>query len=97
MQWENVDLEEGQIDIPAKGGWGPKSQCECTLPIRHDGGTLEFHQRGGGTEVDWTSRFTIPIPFLGETLARVATRNAVEQFTQLLLNAKRELERGGGG
>ena len=23
MQWENVDLEEGQIDIRAKGGWRP--------------------------------------------------------------------------
>ena len=33
MQWENVDLEEGQIDIRAKGGWRPKSHSERTVPI----------------------------------------------------------------
>ena len=66
---------------------------ETNLPIHHEGGSLRFHERGPGTEIDWVSLFSIPVPLLGGALARLAATNLTAAFTQLLLNAKSELER----
>ena len=65
---------------------------ECTLPIVHEGGRLSFFERGDGTEIDWVSDFSVPIPIAGGALGRIAALQLTEAFTRLLLRAKAALE-----
>jgi uncharacterized protein YndB with AHSA1/START domain len=65
---------------------------ESTLPIRHHGGRLRFTARGAGTEIEWTSRFEVPVPLLGRALGPVARQTLTTAFTDLLLAAKLRLE-----
>jgi len=77
--------------------WHPPVDFEYTirrtpLPLRHAGSRLTFTPRGGGTDVEWTSRFTVPIPVLGRLLERRAKRAYETAFAALLADAKARLE-----
>jgi uncharacterized protein YndB with AHSA1/START domain len=65
---------------------------ESSLPILHHGGGLTLAARDGDTEIDWQTRFEIPIrglgPILGPPMAWVLGR----VFKQLLAATKRRLE-----
>jgi len=77
--------------------WDPPVEFEYTirrtsLPLRHAGSRLRFTPRDGGTDVEWTSRFTVPIPLLGRLLERRAKRLYENAFGALLAEAKARLE-----
>ncbi|MDC0680092.1 SRPBCC family protein [Sorangium atrum] len=65
---------------------------ESTQPLRHQGSRLRFTPRGEGTEIDWTSRFDIPLPLVGKPLGSLARRMFIAAFTELLLAEKARLE-----
>lgn len=65
---------------------------ECNLPIDHEGGSLRLIERGDGTEIEWVTRFTIPVPLLGKALAQISVLQLTDQFNKLLLRTKRDLE-----
>jgi len=78
--------------------WDKPSHFEYTIrsasmPIRHEGSCLMFKVVDGGTDVEWTSRFRIPIPILGGFLGAKAAKIYKKAFTRLLAAAKAELER----
>lgn len=65
---------------------------EASLPIRHEVSRLTFTAAAGGTEVEWTSRFAIPIPLIGGFLGAKAEKLYAKAFTGLLTAAKSRLE-----
>ncbi|KYF68111.1 hypothetical protein BE11_15920 [Sorangium cellulosum] len=65
---------------------------ESTQPLRHHGSRLRFTPRGDGTEVDWTSRFEIPLPLVGRVLGPLSRQIFIAVFTELLLAEKARLE-----
>jgi len=67
----------------------------ASMPIRHEGSRLTFTEVGGGTDVQWSSRFTIPVPILGGLLGAAAERLYSKAFTTLLETARVQLERPG--
>jgi len=80
--------------------WEPPSAYEymireCSLPVVHHGGRLSLTPQGGGTVVEWTSRFEIPMPLVGGVVASVARRILAKTFSDFLLRAKKRVEGGG--
>jgi hypothetical protein len=65
---------------------------EASLPIRHEVSRLSFTAAAGGTDVEWTSRFEIPIPIIGGFLGAKAEKLYSKAFTGLLIAAKARLE-----
>ena len=65
---------------------------EASMPIRHEVSRLTFTAAGGGTDVEWTSRFAIPIPIIGGFLGAKAEKLYSRAFTGLLTAAKARLE-----
>jgi uncharacterized protein YndB with AHSA1/START domain len=65
---------------------------KASLPIRHEVSRLTFTAAGGGTDVEWTSRFAIPIPIIGRFLGAKAGKLYSTAFTGLLAAAKARLE-----
>jgi uncharacterized protein YndB with AHSA1/START domain len=65
---------------------------KASLPIRHEVSRLTFTAAGGGTDVEWTSRFRIPIPVFGGYLGAKAEKLYSKAFTGLLSAAKAQLE-----
>jgi len=65
----------------------------ASMPIRHESSCLSFTEVGSGTDVQWSSRFSIPIPILGGLLGAAAERLYSKAFAALLATAKAQLER----
>jgi hypothetical protein len=65
---------------------------KASMPIRHHGSRLLFTVADGGTDVEWTSRFRIPIPILSGFLGARAERLYSKAFHGLLIAAKAQLE-----
>jgi Polyketide cyclase / dehydrase and lipid transport len=65
---------------------------KASMPICHQGSRLSFTVAGGGTDVEWTSRFNIPVPILGGLLGAMAATLYSKAFTGLLTAAKARLE-----
>jgi len=65
---------------------------EASFPIRHEVSGLTFTAAAGGTDVEWTSRFAIPIPIIGGYLGAKAEKLYSKAFTGLLTAAKARLE-----
>jgi hypothetical protein len=65
----------------------------ASLPIQHQGSRLSFAAANGGTDVEWSSRFRIPIPILGGLLGTRAAKLYTNAFTSFLTAAKDRLER----
>ena len=70
--------------------WQRPSYFEYT--IRHEVSRLTFTAAAGGTDVEWTSRFEIPIPIIGGFLGAKAEKLYSKAFTGLLIAAKARLE-----
>ncbi len=64
----------------------------ASMPIRHEGSRLSFTAVEGGTDVQWTSRFTIPFPLAGGFLGMMAARLYTKAFTGFLSAAKVQLD-----
>jgi uncharacterized protein YndB with AHSA1/START domain len=65
---------------------------KASMPIRHEVSRLTFTAAAGGTDVEWTSRFAIPIPVIGGFLGAKAEKLYCKAFTSLLAAAKARLE-----
>jgi hypothetical protein len=65
---------------------------ESSLPIVHHGGGLTLAARDGATEVDWQTRFEVPIPGLGGVSARAMGWILGRVFNRLLAAAQARLE-----
>ncbi len=65
---------------------------ESSLPVAHEGGRVVLTPGAGGTDVEWTTRFQVPVPVVGPLLGYLAERIFVRAFTQLLRRAKSKLE-----
>ena len=66
---------------------------KASMPIHHEGSRLSFAAADGGTNVQWSSRFSIPIPILGIFLGATAAKLYSKAFTGLLTAAKAQLEK----
>ena len=64
------------------------------LRIDHELGRVDLVPRGEGTEVSWTTTFTLPVPLVGGTLAKGLRVVVQHQFNEILLWLKDDLERG---
>ena len=65
---------------------------KCTLPLRHEGGRLDFIARGEGTEIDWNSWFYMDVPLVKKAATANTAQILTAEFTRLLLQAKGILE-----
>jgi hypothetical protein len=65
------------------------------LRLEHRLGECELIERGGGTEVRWTTTFTVPIPIVGPRLAKVLRLVMQHTFNEILLWVKDDLEQQG--
>jgi len=65
---------------------------ECTLPIRHEIGRMQFTATDRGTHVHWLSRFEMPVPVVGGLLARACHRIFGRVFQGALSEARARLE-----
>jgi uncharacterized protein YndB with AHSA1/START domain len=65
---------------------------KSSVPIRHERSRLTFRVVDTETEVEWTSRFEIPIPVVGRLMGIWAQRLYATAFINLLLAAKSRLE-----
>jgi hypothetical protein len=65
---------------------------KASMPIDHRGSRLSFTAINGGTNVEWTSRFRVPIPIVGGILGAAGARLYSKAFTNLLNAAKIQLE-----
>jgi hypothetical protein len=66
---------------------------EAPVPVRHEEGRMRFTANGAGTDVEWTSRFTIPVPLVGGLLGKVAGGVFSKAFRGLLTAARAKLEK----
>jgi len=66
---------------------------KSNLPLEHEGGSLHFHHRGDGTEIDWVTRFTVPVPVVGGALSQIVCTSLTTELTKVLMRAKDTLER----
>ncbi|MGO8998353.1 MAG: SRPBCC family protein [Polyangiaceae bacterium] len=65
---------------------------ESSLPVRHEGGSVRFLPKTGGTDVEWTTRFSVPVPLVGTALGKAARGLFTHVFRDLLLAARAKLE-----
>lgn len=65
---------------------------ECSLPMRHFGGRLSFSPSTNGTDVEWTTRFEIPVPIAAMAFEPIAARLLKNAFNGILNASKRRLE-----
>jgi len=63
------------------------------LPLRHEIGWMQFATADEATEVEWRSRFEIPIPMVGKVMEIAAGRWSKAGFLKLLARARKEIER----
>lgn len=65
---------------------------ETSMPMRHRSGRLELTARGEGTEVNWTTRFEMTVPFGKGLVGAVSEGFASVMFTTFLLAEKARIE-----
>lgn len=65
------------------------------LPIRHERGWMDVVREGGGTRVDWRSRFEVTLPLLGPLLAPLVALRIRAGFERVLARAARTLAAAG--
>lgn len=64
------------------------------LRIEHELGRVELVPRGDGTEVIWTTTFSVPVPLVGGLLAKALRIAMQHQFNEILFWLKDNLESG---
>jgi uncharacterized protein YndB with AHSA1/START domain len=61
--------------------------------IRHESGRMQLRQIADGTEVTWTSTFTVPLPLVGRIAEGVGGKLSELMFTAILHDIDRQLTR----
>ncbi len=69
---------------------------KCTFPMRQELGRIDLIPRGDGTEIHWITRFEIPTPIIGPLLGKLARFIFQYFFYESLMEAKANIEEGGG-
>lgn len=77
-------------DGVVRGGYEYRIR-KANLPIEHQHGRVQVIARHTGTEVDWQSVFSTPVPVLGSVMDRMIQPLVVAGFTEVLLAIKRTL------
>ncbi len=57
---------------------------ECSIPIDHEGGSIELSDDPEGTRVVWRSRFRVRIPLLGGLIGRIVRPRLEAAFVGML-------------
>ena len=65
---------------------------DCSLPLEHEGGRLDFVARGDGTEIHWVSRFGLGVPMVGEAMAQFLGMALRDTVSTLMARVKKDLE-----
>ena len=65
---------------------------ETSLPLRHEVSRLVFMSRDGGTDVEWSSRFSVMVPLIGRLLDLYFRRQLMNSFARFLAVTKSRLE-----
>jgi hypothetical protein len=65
---------------------------QAPIPVRHEAGSMRFVANGSGTDVEWTSRFTIPVPIVGGLFGKLAGSAFSRVFRTFLTAARARLE-----
>jgi hypothetical protein len=78
-------------------GWQKPARFEyairkAPIPVKHEGGSVRFTSTKTGTDVEWTTRFTIPVPIVGRGLEKIAGGVFRGAFRSLLFAARAKLE-----
>jgi uncharacterized protein YndB with AHSA1/START domain len=93
-------------DVRAPGGmrfleevtaWERPSRYEYVIrkspmPMKHEKGWLQLTPRGSGTDVEWTTRFEVPIPVVGNVLAKATEGLLRTVFKRFLTEARARVE-----
>jgi uncharacterized protein YndB with AHSA1/START domain len=66
---------------------------ESSPSIVHHGGEIALTSRDGATDIDWQTRFEVPIPVIGSALEPAFKFILIRSFNTLLRQAKKRLER----
>jgi uncharacterized protein YndB with AHSA1/START domain len=59
------------------------------VPFDHQGGSIRLRAEDGGTQVDWTSTFRVPIPLIGGLTERVWVPILARGFRRVLEDVER--------
>ena len=65
-----------------------------TLPMKHEQATIELHETSAGTQVVWSSRFSVPLPLVGGLLAGLLEREVAKGYAGTLKAIERRLLNG---
>jgi uncharacterized protein YndB with AHSA1/START domain len=55
-----------------------------TLPLRHEGGSIQLAPDGAGTQAVWTSSFEVPVPLVGSAIDRIFSLRLERGFGHVL-------------
>jgi uncharacterized protein YndB with AHSA1/START domain len=66
---------------------------EVNAPFEHNGGTMQLSEDGGGTRVEWTSEFMIPVPVVGRIQEWIWALLLRRGFRRVLEDVERMLTR----
>ena len=64
---------------------------DVNLPLVHEGGSILFSERPGGTYVDWTSTFELTTPVIGGLMTRIGVAVISRGFRRMLADTERLL------
>ena len=64
----------------------------CNLPLKHELGSIELNTWGGETEIHWVSKYEVPLPLIGEMMAKIFQPITSRRFLRLLEQMKEKLE-----
>lgn len=64
---------------------------KTNFPFEHQGGSIRLNEAGGGTQVEWTSTFRIPVPVVGGIQERILALRLARGFRRVLEDVERLL------
>lgn len=62
-----------------------------SLPLEHEGGTVEVRETAAGSHVVWTTTMRIKVPLIGGLLTKLATGALEKAFGSMLKDVDRRL------
>jgi len=67
-------------------------QDRLSIPVEHEGGSIELFETDGLTQVDWVSRFRCPVPVVGKALERLVGKGSSKALQGILDLSRTRLE-----
>lgn len=67
---------------------------KVNIPLEHDGGSLSFEERDGGTHVDWVSSWKIAVPVVGGALGPLSVVLIRAAFKEMLRGTEKRVASG---